>query len=93
MTAAPQNNAEAMPPVQIGDSAALAAVRVSNAVNVPKLSDEEKKNRIVEIYRAGHISSEQFKKAFGLIKSGERDPILENFLNNKIPVETFRNTF
>lgn len=52
-----------------------------------------RKNYMVEIYRAGEISAEQFKKAFDLLETGEKDQILDDFLTGKISLELFKKTF
>lgn len=54
---------------------------------------QARQDRLVEIYRSGDISAEQFKKAFTTLKEGKKDQILEDFLDGKISLELFQQTF
>lgn len=54
---------------------------------------QTRKDRIIEIYRTGEITVEQFKKALDLLENHESDQILEDFLHEKIPLELFKEIF
>lgn len=54
---------------------------------------EAKQEWLIEIYRTGDISAEQFKKALKILKNKENDQILEDFLEGKISLELFQETF
>lgn len=51
------------------------------------------KKHIGDLYRAGDISSEQFRKAVDMIESGEKDQMLEDFLSGDLPLEYFKEYF
>jgi len=70
------------------------------AFNLPLLEQqnaqkvfEAHKERIVQLYKAGELSPEQMQKAIEMLEQGQYDRSLDDFLNNRIPVETFKKIF
>ena len=54
---------------------------------------ERKIAKLTELYSKGEITSGQFDKAIRLLKSGEKNKILNDFLSNNISLTTFKTVF
>ena len=54
---------------------------------------EEKIAKLTELYSKGEITDSQFDKAIGILKSGQKNKLLDSFLSNKISLTTFKTVF
>ena len=77
---------------------ALSAIPLTaNPVILQKQQEEKqsqaKQARLIEIYRTGGISAEQFTKAMAILKNKGRDQLLEDLLAGKLSLELFKESF
>lgn len=54
---------------------------------------QAQKKSIIDLYNRGEISVGQFKKALEILKSGQKNRILEDFFQGDLPLEIFKETF
>ena len=58
-----------------------------------KLSQESRIELLSKHYVEGAISAKQLDKAVQILESGKRDRLLEDFLQGKLSLSTFRRLF
>ncbi len=83
-------------PVYQGDLSQKIALLTNTAVLAERraaMQLELRKNRVIELYRQGQLSAEQFKRALDIVKTNRKDQILEDFLDEKITLDIFKETF
>ncbi|MBW2006144.1 MAG: caspase family protein [Deltaproteobacteria bacterium] len=49
--------------------------------------------KLTELYSKGEITDSQFDKAVGMLKSGQKNKLLDSFLSGKISLTTFKTAF
>ncbi|PID58502.1 hypothetical protein CSB45_02865 [candidate division KSB3 bacterium] len=91
------DGAERLHPVLVGELPHELLVTLPLPEEKLSASGEKKrpdaKDAIIDIYRNGHISADQFKRALQILKNGETDRLLEDYLDGKIPLDIFKDTF
>jgi hypothetical protein len=54
---------------------------------------ESKVAKLTELYSKGEITSKQFDNAVKILKAGEKNKLLDDFLSDKISLTTFKTVF